>query len=957
MASNDDIPAPLPAGVVARDPAEVERTLLPGFAPAAAASLPTWPRGLVVATAAFAVLGGCVTLLGWAADMERLTDWRNDGVSMFPNAAVCAVASGLALVLSGIESRRLPRVSAWLGILVGLIGGLTLVEHSSGLDLGIDTLLFHRSWGQGAAAAPMRIGPPASISFLLVGTALVLLGRGPRARGASVACGVTVAAIAMLSLVGRLYGAEQMYMIPGVTGIALQTAAILIGLGIGLVASAPEREPMRTVLEPGAPGILVRRAWPVVVGCSLAIGCLRVLIQNEGLVDTALGTAAGTLVQITLLTVVLWWAAGKVRGHEQALRRSEVEVRRQADQLAAFVDTAAIGMHRVGPDGTILWANDAELKTLGYARDEYVGHHISEFHADRAVLADILARLRRGEKLFEYPAEMKCRDGSLKSVLIDSSVLWGEGRFLHTQCFMRDITERKSAEESRGLLAAIVEASDDAVVSKTVEGIITSWNAGAERIFGYRAEEAVGRPIELIVPSDRLEEEHGILARIRRGERIDHFETVRRTKDGRLLDISLTISPVKDGSGRIIGASKIARDITERKRAEAEREESTRRKDEFIAILAHELRNPLAPIRNAARYLKQRGSSDPNLRRPIDMVERQVAQMSRLIDDLLDVSRISRGTLDLRRERVACAEIVEAAVDACRDEVQAKGQHLRVRLPRGPVELEADRERLVQVLSNLIGNAAKYTPTGGDIDVAVDVVSAATLAISVRDNGIGIPPGKLTEIFDLFARVEHSLERQGGLGIGLTLVRQLVELHGGTIEARSEGVGHGSEFIVRLPVVVATVDAPAAVAEPGHAGPPLRILVADDNQDAAESLMLLLQMGGHEVHAVFDGDAAISAIEELRPDVALLDIGMPGANGYEVARRVREHAWGEQVHLVALTGWSQPADKRRAEEAGFDAHLVKPVPPEALDRLLATMGEARPRPSPVTAPMRASRRP
>ena len=680
-------------------------------------------------------------------------------------------------------------------------------------------------------------------------------------------------------------------------------------------------------------------------------------MQNEGLVDTALGTGSGTIVQLSLVTVVLWWAARKLHAHERALRETEAQVRLQANQLAAFVDTAAIGMNRVGSEGTILWANDAELKTFGYAREEYVGHHISEFHADRAVLADILGRLRRGERLSEYPAEIRCKDGTLKSVLIDSSVLWDEGRFLHTQCFTRDITERKIAEASRALLAAIVEASDDAIASKTVEGVITSWNAGAERMFGYRAEEAVGRPIDIIIPPDRIEEERGILARIRRGERIEHFETVRRTKDGRLLNISLTISPVKDGSGLITGASKIARDITERKRAEAEREESTRRKDEFIAILAHELRNPLAPIRNAARYLKQKGAADPDLRRPIDMVERQVAQMSRLIEDLLDVSRISRGTLDLRRERVACGDIVEAAVDACRDEIQAKGQHLQVRVPRGPIELEADRERLVQVLCNLLGNAAKYTPTGGDIDVAVDVVSAGMLAISVRDNGIGIPRGKLTEIFDLFARVDQSLERQGGLGIGLTLVRQLVELHGGTIEARSEGLGHGSEFILRLPVVVATVERPAPAAEPGTRGPALRILVADDNQDAAESLVMVLQLEGHDVHSVFDGDAAIAAIEELRPDVALVDIGMPGANGYEVARRVREHPWGEQVHLVALTGWGQPADRRRAEEAGFDAHLVKPVPPEALERLLTTMSGPRTRPGPPAEPMRAARRP
>jgi PAS domain S-box-containing protein len=481
------------------------------------------------------------------------------------------------------------------------------------------------------------------------------------------------------------------------------------------------------------------------------------------------------------------------RVQERALRESEAEGRRQANQLEVLVDTAAIAMHRVGPDGTILWANDAELQMLGYAREGYVGHHIAEFHTDQAVIADILARLGRGQRLREYPARLRCKDGSLKFVLIDSSVLWDAGRLVHTQCFTRDVTERVHAEETRALLAAIVEASHDAVVSKTLDGIVTSWNAGAARIFGYSATEMVGRPIAMIIPAERLEEEQDILRRLRRGEGIDHFDTVRRTKDGCLVDVSLTISPVKDESGRIIGASKIARDVTDRKRAEAERAEGERRKDEFIAILAHELRNPLAPVRNAARYLKLRGLVDPDLRRPVEMIERQVAQMSRLIDDLLDVSRISRGTLDLRRERVTCSEIVEAAVEACRDDVQSKGHRLRLHMPAEPLELDADRERLVQVLCNLIGNAAKYTPTGGELELTVVATTSGSLAMSVKDNGVGIPPAKLTEIFDLFARVDHSLVRQGGLGIGLTLVRQLVGLHGGR-QARS-AIRRGSEFI------------------------------------------------------------------------------------------------------------------------------------------------------------------
>src|SRR5262249_51829126 len=318
-----------------------------------------------------------------------------------------------------------------------------------------------------------------------------------------------------------------------------------------------------------------------------------------------------------------------------------------------------------------------------------------------------------------------------------------------TQCFTRDVTERRRAEEARALLAAIVEASDDAIVSKTLEGVITSWNAGAERIFGYSAAEAVGRPIDLIIPPDRLDEEREILRRLRAGQRIQHYETIRRTKDGDLLDISLAPSPMRDRTGRVIGASKIARDVTDRKRAEAEREETNRRKDEFIAILAHELRNPLAPVRTAARYLKLAGHASPDAERQVDMIERQVAQMSRLIDDLLDVSRISRGALHLRRERFVCAEVVEAAVDARGEEIEARKHHLRIRLPTEPIEVQADRERLVQVLCNLLGNAAKYTPVGGHLELAVAIATSGMLEITVRDDGIGIPSDKLTEIFDL----------------------------------------------------------------------------------------------------------------------------------------------------------------------------------------------------------------
>jgi PAS domain S-box-containing protein len=904
------------------------------------ALVPMWPRTLAMTVAALVVTGGVVTMVGWIAQVPGLTDWRNDGISMFPNTAICALASGVALWSIAAPSRRRALTAAF-ALLVAVIAGMTLVEHITGLDVGIDTLLIDVPWGQAAATAPMRMGPPASTSFVLLAAGLWCASRSAEWRSLAAGLGVMVATIAMLPLIGHLYGAEQMYTIPNLTGIAMQTAGMLVALAVGLIASVPEREPMRTLLERGAAGVLVRRALPVVVVLSITIGWVRLALQGQGLVDTAFGTAGRTLAEIVLVIALLWWAAGTVRTHDSARREIEATRRRQSKQLAAFLDTAAIGLHRVGPDGTILWANDAELKMLGYAHDEYVGHHIAEFHVDQAVVAEMLARLHAGETLVEYPARLRCKDGSNKAVLIDASVLWEDGRFIHTQSFTRDITDRMGAEQSRALLAAIVATSDDAIVSKTLEGRITSWNAGAERIFGFTSAEAVGRSIELIIPTDRLGEERDILARIRRGERVEHFETVRRAKDGHFLDVSLTISPVRDDAGRIIGASKIARDISERKRAEEERAESERRKDEFLAILAHELRNPLAPVRNAARYLRLKGPMDPELRRPVDMIERQVAQMARLIDDLLDVSRISRGTLELRRERVALNDVVDAAVDACHDDLQGRGHRLRIDLPSTPIELDADRERLSQVLSNLIGNAAKYTPAGGRIALRVETEPPAMLVVTITDDGIGIPPEKLTEIFDLFARVDQSLERQGGLGIGLTLARQLVELHGGTIEARSEGVGYGSEFVLKLPVIATSAPAATVAIVPDVTVAPLRILVADDNEDSAESLKLLLESAGHEVHAVFDGEAAIAAIEEIRPDIALLDIGMPGANGYEVARRVRAEDWGRDVRLVALTGWGQQADKQRARDAGFDQHLVKPVPLEALDALLAAVAETR----------------
>ncbi|HZO15260.1 MAG TPA: ATP-binding protein, partial [Polyangiaceae bacterium] len=366
--------------------------------------------------------------------------------------------------------------------------------------------------------------------------------------------------------------------------------------------------------------------------------------------------------------------------------------------------------------------------------------------------------------------------------------------------------------------------------------------------------------------------------------------------------------------------------------------EADRRKDEFLAMLAHELRNPLAPIRNAVQIFRAKGPPGPELQWATEVIDRQVHQMTRLVDDLLDMSRITRGKIELRKELVELGTVVESAVEACRPLIETWGHRLTVTVPPRPIRLYADPTRLAQVLANLLNNAAKYTNQGGRISLSAELASDEVI-LAVRDSGIGIQETMLPEIFDMFTQVERSVGRsEGGLGIGLTLVQRLVELHGGTVEARSEGAGKGSEFIVRLPVATdaqreAAGEGPSE-AEHAHA-PTRRILIVDDNRDAADSLGMLLRMVGNDVHTAHDGLEALGAAATFRPHVVLLDIGLPKLDGYEVARRIREQEGGPAMMLIALTGWGQEDDRRRSREAGFDHHLTKPVEFKTLQRLLA----------------------
>jgi len=534
------------------------------------------------------------------------------------------------------------------------------------------------------------------------------------------------------------------------------------------------------------------------------------------------------------------------------------------------------------------------------------------------------------------------------------------GRVSGCVLIFRDISQRKRWEDVAAgrlldarLLAAIVESSDDAIVSKSLDGIIRTWNAGAERLFGYTADEAIGRHISLVIPQDRIAEEDKIIASLKQGRRVDHFETERRSSDGRRIQVSLTISPIKDEAGNVVGASKIARDITERKRAESERDrlnenlaklaadlsEVDRRKNEFLATLAHELRNPLAPIRNMLEVLK-RGNRE-TAGQALATMERQLGQLVRLVDDLLDISRITHNRIELRKNRVDVAAAIEQAVEAARPLADESGHKIDVALPRESIHVNADPVRLTQIIDNLLNNSCKYTPPGGTISVRAER-DGDEAVITVSDTGIGIPPANLSTIFEMFTQINGALERsRGGLGIGLTLVKRLVEMHGGEIAARSEGEGKGSQFVIRLPLSLEAGKASPAAKVPHEPAQTHRILVVDDNQDAATSLATLLQMTGHESFTAFDGPSALEAMERHRPDVVLLDIGLPGVSGYEVCRRARARPWGSDITFIALTGWGQAEDRRRTQEAGFDGHLVKPVEFGALIAQLNSLGAMR----------------
>lgn len=504
-----------------------------------------------------------------------------------------------------------------------------------------------------------------------------------------------------------------------------------------------------------------------------------------------------------------------------------------------------------------------------------------------------------------------------------------------------DIGTLKRSEANVRRLSAIVESTSDAILGKDLEGRIIAWNRGAELLYGYSAAEMLGQHVSLLTPPDREREIHEILARIRAGEPVPTFETVRKRRDGTLIDVSLAVSPIYDEFNVVIGASAIARDITERKRAEERVQRTVRQRDQFLAMLSHELRNPLAAMLNAARVLDEPDIEESIKKQSYTVMQRQARHMARLLDDLLDVSRMRQDKIEMRKEVIDLGKTVESVLDAVRPTMRDAMVELEVKPPEHPIIVNADPTRIIQLQVNLLVNAAKYTPSGRRVRYALGAEDGEAV-IRVKDEGIGIASDMLEEIFEPFVQAGHTAERANqGMGLGLALVRSIAKAHGGSVRALSPGLERGSEFVVRLPLYKQGQHETTVRPTPGALGKG-RVVVIEDVDDSRELIKILLERKGFEVFTFANGTDGIAGIRQHRPDFAVVDIGLPDITGYEVCRAIRaDETDAQKPYMIALTGYGQQNDRERVFAAGFDKHLVKPLEVDVLARVLASASEEK----------------
>jgi PAS domain S-box-containing protein len=624
----------------------------------------------------------------------------------------------------------------------------------------------------------------------------------------------------------------------------------------------------------------------------------------------------------------------------------------------------------ISADGTICIANERAGEMLGRPASELGGRPLSEFTAEDAQgLAGYLRMCARSPRfvpgaltLTVAGAAAACRSEAalfsprsaerpalllLRLVPKDAAVNRFIALNLRIAELGTEVARRQRAEaaarEQQELLRVTLASIGDAVIATDALGRVTFLNAVAERYTGWTQAQAEGKPLAevfvIINEATRARIESPVAKVLREGVTVGLANhTVLIARDGSTRPVDDSGAPIRDAQGNVLGVVLVFRDITERRAQERERLEADRRKDEFLAMLAHELRNPLAVLGSGIQVLR-RGGGAPAMEQAAGAVgeamERQIGQLARLVDDLLDVSRINLGRIELRKAPARLARVLQQAAEAALPAIRARGMELRLTQPAEPLVVEADVARLSQVFGNLLSNAAKFGGRSGHIRVVSEAHRGQAL-VRVQDDGIGIAPEAIGSIFDLFVQADRSLARsEGGLGVGLAVARVITELHGGSIEARSAGLGRGSEFVVRLPLAASEPQAAAPQASVARLDP-RRILIVDDNADAAYTLQALMEIAQHDVRVALDAEEALRLGEAFRPQVVLLDIGLPGMDGYEVARHLRRSAATSRALIIAVSGYGSEADRRRAREAGFDHHVTKPIVPGALESLMVS---------------------
>lgn len=640
-----------------------------------------------------------------------------------------------------------------------------------------------------------------------------------------------------------------------------------------------------------------------------------------------------------------------------------------AARLAAIVESSDDAIVSKTLDGVITSWNHAAERMFGYAPAEAIGRNITLIIPPDRLEEEtrVLASIRAGRRVEHFETIRVTKDGRQVAVsLTVSPVKDSSGRIIGASKVARDVSERRRGEIAQARLAAIIESSEDAIISKTLDGVITSWNGAAERVFGWTAAEAIGQHITLIIPEEYREEERGVLARLRRGDRIDHFETVRQRKDGQLLDVSITVSPIRDGRGTIVGASKVARDISaqrileqarqallEREQAaRTEAEDLNRSKDQFLATLSHELRTPLNAIYGWARMLEGGGLDPAAMRNATQAILRNSTIQVQLIEDLFDVSRVITGNMRLDVRPMNVFAPLEAALDTVRPAAAAKGIRLDTALDPRATPIMGDPGRIQQVVWNLLVNAVKFTPKGGRVELRLRRVNSH-IQIMVSDTGEGIAADQVAHLFERFRQADTGpTRRHTGLGIGLSLVKHLVELHGGTVSGMSAGLGQGSTFTVQLPVSVVQVQPPSRPRpEPRSAEDPdigsvkpvslrdVHVLVVDDDEESRELASLVLTNAGAETRTAPSAREAMALLEEWPPDVLVSDLEMPEEDGFSLLRRARRASLlrNRKLPALTLTAYGRSEDRVRVLAAGFNLHLAKPADPTELVLAVASL--------------------